>query len=479
MEGQGIDGEDSVEGILREVLTKVEPSEEERRKVHGFVETLTAKLNSRLSEAGIEGSAEIHGSVAKDTWLSGDRDLDIFIVLKKTYTRSIFPRVLDIVKELVGTGWVEAYAEHPYIQAEIGGFQVDFVPCFEMDAAGRPLSATDRTPLHTAFMREHLKAETRKEVLLLKQFMHGIGAYGAEVKVGGFSGYLCELLVIHYGSFLGTLRAASRWKKNTVLDAVGHYHGREGELRKLGDHLIIVDPVDEKRNVASAVVESKLWLCAAASREFLKAPHLGFFFPPETSAYSEEELKRTMKERGSDMVFLLLLAGRQRVPDVLWGQLYRAEKALRELIEEHDFKVLRTAVWSDEKVNHILLFELERSILPRVKLHRGPPVEMEEMSERFLRKHHESENPITGPWVEEGRWWVEIERDYTEAGALLEDKLGNKGGIPVGVPRSMAEYLEAFSCRVNEGITDLYKQFPSFAVFLTDFLRGRPKWLRG
>jgi tRNA nucleotidyltransferase (CCA-adding enzyme) len=473
-----MDGEDSVEGILREVLAKVEPSEEERRRVHAFVEALTAELNSRLSGAGIDGSAEIHGSVAKDTWLSGDRDLDIFIVLKKTYDRSIFPRVLDVVKELVGTGWVEAYAEHPYLQAEIEGFKVDFVPCFEMDAAGRPLSATDRTPLHTAFVREHLKGEARKEVLLLKQFMHGIGTYGAEVKVGGFSGYLCELLVIHHGSFLGTLRAASRWKKNTVLDTVGHYRGREGELRKLGDHLIVVDPVDERRNVASAVVESKLWLFAVASREFLRAPHLGFFFPPETRAYGEVELERAMEECGSDMVFLLLLAGRQRVPDVLWGQLYRAEKALRELLEEHDFKVLRTAVWSDERVNHIFVFEVERSILPRIKLHRGPPVEMEEMSERFLRKHRESRNAITGPWVEGDRWWVEVERDYTEAGALLEDKLREKGGIPVGVPRSMAEDISGFLCRVNEEITDLYRQFPSFAVFLTDFLRGRPKWLR-
>jgi len=471
-------GEASVEGMLREVLAKVEPSEEERRKVHGFVGKLTSELNRRLSEAGVEGSAQIHGSVAKDTWLSGDRDLDIFIVLKKTYTRSIFPRVLDIVKELVGTGWVEAYAEHPYIQAEMDGFKVDFVPCFEMDATAKPLSATDRTPLHTTFVKERLKGEARREVLLLKQFMHGVGAYGAEVKVGGFSGYLCELLIIHYGSFLETLRAASRWKKDIVLDPVGHYRGRGEELRKLfREHLIVVDPVDERRNVASAVIESKLWLFAAASREFLRAPHLGFFFPPETSAYGEEELEKAMKELGSDVVFLFFSTGKTRVPDVLWGQLYRAVKALRKLLDEYDFKVMRTAVWSDEKTNHILLFEVERWVLPKVKLHRGPPVEMEEMSERFLRKHLRSESTIAGPWVEEERWWVEVERDYTEARALLEDKLGEQGGIPIGVPRSMAEDISGFSCRVNEEIIDLYKAYPSFAVFLTDFLIGRPKWL--
>jgi tRNA nucleotidyltransferase (CCA-adding enzyme) len=468
----------SIDDMLREVLARVEPSEEERRGVHSFAEALTEELNRRLSEAGVEGSAQIHGSVAKDTWLSGDRDLDIFIVLRRTYTREVFPRILDIVKKFVGTGWVEAYAEHPYIQAQMNGFKVDFVPCFEMDAAGKPLSATDRTPLHTTFVRERLKGEARREVLLLKQFMHGIGTYGAEVKVGGFSGYLCELLAIYCGSFLGTLRAAAKWKKETTLDITGHYRGREGDLKKLfRENLIVVDPVDERRNVASAVTESKLWLCAAASRAFLKEPSLGFFFPPETATYSEEELRRVLKECGSDLVFLLLSTGRQRVPDVLWGQLYRAEKALRALLEEHDFGVMRTAVWSDEKTSHILLFELEQGILPRVKLHRGPPVEMEEMSERFLRKYRESGSAVTGPWVEGDRWWVEVEREYVEAKMLLEDKLREERGVPVGVPRSMADDIAGFSCQVNDEITDLYRELPDFDIFLTDFLRGRQKWL--
>jgi len=473
-----MDREVSVKSMLKEVLKKVQPSEEERRRVYGFVEALTERLNRRLSEAGIEGSAEIHGSVAKDTWLSGDRDLDIFIVLKKTYTKMVFPKILDIVKQLVGTGWVEAYAEHPYIQAEINGFKVDFVPCFEMDAFGKPLSATDRTPLHTIYVKEHLGDDTRKEVLLLKQFMHGIGVYGAEVKVGGFSGYLCELLTIHYGSFLETLKAAGRWKKETILDIANHYKGRDDERKKLfREPLVVIDPIDERRNVASPVTETKLRLFTAACRAFLKAPSLSFFFPPETQAFSEKALKRAIKERGSDLVFLFLMTSKPRVPDVLWGQLYRTEKALRSLLEEHNFKVMRTAVWSDEKTNHMLIFEVESSVLARTKLHRGPPVEMEEMSERFLRKHSEARTTVAGPWIENDRWWVEALRDYTEAKKILEENLREKGGVSVGVPRSLVENLAGFSARVNDEITDLYKGFPNFRVFLTDFLIGRPKWL--
>ena len=466
-----------VNGVLREVLRRVQPSEEERREVLKFVKGLTEDLNRSLSEAGIEGMAQVHGSVARDTWLKADRDLDIFIVLKRTYTRAILPRVLDVVKALAGSSWVEAYAEHPYIQAEMGSFQVDFVPCFEMDATKRPLSATDRTPLHTAFVREHLKRGMKGEVLLLKQFMHGIGTYGAEVKVGGFSGYLCELLIIHFGSFLKTLRAARSWITGTLLDLAGHYRGRERECKKLfRDPLIVVDPVDERRNVASAVMESKLWLFTAASRVFLQAPHLKFFFPLETTPHDEEGLRMAMRGRGSDIIFLFLKLGKRYVPDVLWGQLYRAERALRGLLDKYDFRVIRTAVWSDEEFNHLFLFEVERGILPRAKLHMGPPAEMEEMSERFLRRHLGSDRTISGPWVEGRRWWVEVERIHTDAKLLLEDKLQEEGGRSVGVPRGIAENLEGSSALINEEVTGIYREFPGFAVFLTDFFRGRPKW---
>jgi tRNA nucleotidyltransferase (CCA-adding enzyme) len=62
------------------------------------------------------------------------------------------------------------------------------------------LSATDRTPfIH--YVKKRLGKTLQDDVRLLKKFMQGIKVYGAEIKTGGFSGYLCELLILHYGSF--------------------------------------------------------------------------------------------------------------------------------------------------------------------------------------------------------------------------------------------------------------------------------------
>ena len=46
--------------------------------------------------------------------------------------------------------------------------------------------------------------------------MRGVGVSGAALTVGGFSGYLCELLVILFGSFEGVLEDAASWGDGAV-----------------------------------------------------------------------------------------------------------------------------------------------------------------------------------------------------------------------------------------------------------------------
>ena len=98
------------------------------------------------------------------------------------------------------------------------------------------------------------------DVRLLKRFMQGIGVYGAEIKVGGFSGYLCELLIMKYGSFTQTIRAFAEYNRRVVVDIEGFYANRANELQLLfPESLVIIDPVDKGRNVASAVQPQKLY----------------------------------------------------------------------------------------------------------------------------------------------------------------------------------------------------------------------------
>jgi tRNA nucleotidyltransferase (CCA-adding enzyme) len=466
-----------IEKICTKVLRKVTPSEKEKEEVLQFSKNLAKKLTKKLQSSAIRAKAHVHGSVAKDTWLAGEKDIDMFVLLPKAYTKEIFPKVLNVVKTLVGEKWMEAYAEHPYIEAEIEKYKIDFVPCFKIERAEEAISSVDRTPLHTSYIKRNLDQQAKNEVRLLKRFMRGVDTYGAEIKVGGFSGYLCELLILHYKSFLNTLKSFTQYKKRLVIDIEGYYKRRENELKLLfKEPLVMVDPVDKGRNVASAVQPQELHTFITAARAFLKNPKIRFFYPLETVALPAKELKQKLVKRGSAIIFVTF--GKvEAVPDILWGQLYKSQRSLRKLIQLNGFNVLRDLPWSDEKTVNMFIFELEQRFIPVVKKHLGPPLEKKNECENFLQKHTSSAKTVSGPYIEDGRWVVEIRRKYTDAVVLLKDKLKD-GGRNTGVAEKISKKLrKSFKIFVNDEIIGVYNKNSEFAKFLTEFLSGKPKWL--
>ncbi len=463
--------------ICKKVLRKVTPSEKEKEEILQFSKNLASKLTEKMQSSGVEAEAQVQGSVAKDTWLAGEKDVDMFILLPKKYTKEIFLKVLDVIKALVGEKWVEAYAEHPYIEAEVEGYKIDFVPCFKIERAEEAISSVDRTPLHTSYIKRHLDQQVKNEVRLLKRFMRGIDTYGAEIKVGGFSGYLCELLALDFKSFLEVLMSFADWKERKFIDYEGFYKGREQEAEKIfGEPLIVVDPVDKGRNVASALRRKRLHEFVAASRMFLEKPCREYFYPPETHPFKPKKIADILKTHGSTLISVNV--GKvNAVPDVLWGQLYKSQRSLRKMLQLHDFNVIRDAVWSNEQDFTVFLFEVEHRFLPFIKRHLGPPVEKRKDCEKFLQKHVGSSKTISGPRVEKGRWIVETRRKHTDVVTLLAETLKN-GGRQAGVANLVAQSVKRnFQILTNEEILELYAANNEFAVFLTEYLVGKPHWL--
>ncbi len=455
------------------VLEQIVPKDTEVEALKAFISRTEGSLTHHLREASLGASVEVHGSASRGTWLSGDNDVDVFMVLDAGYERSVLPRVLEAVKGYLVSGWTEAYAEHPYLKAEVDVFQVDFVPCFRVDPREGLTSATDRTPLHSLFVRERLSTQDREEVRLLKKFMKGVGVYGAEVKVGGFSGYLCELLVIHYGSFEAVLEAAEGWRRGHALDILGG-SSAEALHKRFPEPLIVVDPVDPSRNVASAVSETVFWELSAASRAFLGAPSERFFFPREEEV-GRDELLEQIEAHGSELLFVVVEDGDAEVPDVLWGQLYKSERALEGALRKEGFEVLRSGAWSDESSRHALIFELESGVLPPTAMRRGPPVRMAEDSERFIEAHVGEESTVSGPWIRGDRWWVEVRRRERDARVFVEALLSD-GGSSIGVSHNLVARVRDGGVVLLNGEVGDYLA-PGLSQFLHRFLKGRPAWL--
>lgn len=468
-----------IERVKAEVLKKITPSESEKRKVLSLADKLTKRVKTAAKKADVEATVRVEGSVAKDTWLRGEPEIDIFMQLPTSTPREVFKATcLNIAKEATkGSRQVERFAEHPYLEAFVGSTRINIVPCYRAKP-GEWLSATDRTPYHTDFVKPKLNDSLRNEIRLLKRFMKGIGVYGAEIKVGGFSGYLCELLVLHYSTFINVLEAAAAWKNPWTLDFAAHYRGRENEIMKIyKEPLVLIDPVDKGRNVASAVRQERLMEFVAASRQFLKHPSQDFFFPPSIKAFTEKQLIKNMKARDTALVFVKFGTAKT-VPDVLWGQLYRTKRSLHRMIDQNDFYVVNDAVWSDEQNLNLFIFELENRFLPLSKKHWGPPIEKRDESESFLRKHLDSPSTVSGPRLENDRWVVDIKRKQVDIVRLLRDSLKHGGvqrGVAGFVSKAMRKSMEILA---NEEIMKTYLSNRVFAEFLTEYMKGKPRWLQ-
>jgi tRNA nucleotidyltransferase (CCA-adding enzyme) len=468
-----------IEAITKQVLEKITPGKEDRAKVDAITRELEQKVALACKQEGIPAVVRVEGSVAKDTWLRENPDIDIFMRLPTSIPRKSLGEIgLKIAKKAAGTyEQVERFAEHPYLEIFVEGYRVDLVPCYDAKP-GEWQSATDRTPYHTDYIKKNLSKGLNNEVRLLKKFMQDVGVYGAEIKVGGFSGYLCELLIIKYCSFAETVRAFAKCDQRVIIDIENYYKNRENELSLLfPEPLVMVDPVDKGRNVASALQPQKLYNFVGAARAFLKKPDAIFFDPPKPQGLPVTTLKSHLKNRGSSIVFLVIEQV-SAVPDVLWGQLYKTKRSLHKLIELNDYKILRDEAWSNEKTLSIFIFELEQQVLPNIKKHLGPPLEREEECENFLAKYADNKQVISGPYIEDGRWIVIVPRKTSDVIALLKEKLAD-GGKTAGVAELIAKSIRKnLKLLVNSEISEVYVENGDFAECLTDFLSGTPFWLK-
>ena len=131
------------------------------------------------------------GSIARHTWVRGDRDLDVFMLFDPSLSREELElQGLALARSIAGAytdKFHEKYAEHPYINANIDDVDVDLVPCYNVDSATKIQSAVDRTPFHTRYITDKINGLI-DDVLLLKRFTKAGGIYGSDQMTEGFSG---------------------------------------------------------------------------------------------------------------------------------------------------------------------------------------------------------------------------------------------------------------------------------------------------
>ncbi|HIH75242.1 MAG TPA: CCA tRNA nucleotidyltransferase [Methanosarcina sp.] len=435
------------EDLKLAVLEKIKPTEAERKKLTAVQEELASEVKAAADKLHVPDiCVKMVGSAARGTWLSGTHDIDVFISFpEETPRKDLEKKGMEIAREVAKYAEYaeDRHAEHPYLNIIYKGFDVDLVPCFRVASACQLKSAVDRTPFHNEFVKTRIEGR-EEDVLLMKQFMRGGGVYGSELKTQGFSGYLTELLIIYYGSFEKTVKAASSWKPGQKIDIMQH-----SELEHT-EPLVIVDPTDPRRNVAAALSLDKFCMFIDHCREFLKSPELKFFFPSRPLPVEDKEFLEILESRKSSQLAIVFETP-DVVDDVLYPQLYKMEQAAASLITEYDFSLIKTGVWSG-KTETVVMLELISAALPNVKKRIGPPVWVREHAQKFKGKYEGDEN-VFGGYIENGKYIFEVQRKYTTAKGLLEDRLLNSSlgkQVHQSVSKGFEVLEDAEICRLKD-----------------------------
>ena len=371
------------------------------------------------------------GSVSEGTVTKG-ADLDIFVIFPDdTEVKELEKWGLEIGQSVLDDP-EKLYTQHPYITGKWRGIDSDIVPCMDIGEGSRIKTAMDRTPLHTDYVNSRLDEKRREDVILLKSFLKGIGCYGAEELVGGFSGYLVELMVLKFGSFEGAVEyfsglpfgsgpprhheeIRSTWDPEVKFEPVIFDEEnllfedprREGSgIKEFSeDTWTVIDPVDPERNVASPVSDQTLSLLSHSSRELTGKPGPEFFWPESRRPIDPSKKEEALSElRGSNLLLTRLPNAR---PGIVIAQLRSALGKCCEGMKRRGFSGVfpgfaliksrendidgsylgNRAVWSSQTQGHHILITLrtDPSRLPEYYTHWGPPDNISR-AEDFINK---------------------------------------------------------------------------------------------
>jgi tRNA nucleotidyltransferase (CCA-adding enzyme) len=415
------DEQDAFDVVVAAVHDRITPDDEERARLESVAAELTARAEAAMDELDVDADVVRVGSTARGTWLAGDRDIDLFVRFPDDLSRERLEAYGLAVGNHVLPGGHEEYAEHPYVKGEYDGFDVDCVPCYDVDSAAEIQSAVDRTPFHNAYLDERLDEPLAGEVRVAKAFLKAVGAYGSNLRTKGFSGYLVELLVLEFGGFRELVEAAADWNPPVRFDPEGH------GTREYDDDLVVVDPTDPERNVAAACSPTNVARLQHYSRELLADPRESLFEPSDPVPLDAAGVREAVRERGTEPV-----AVRFETPDVVEDQLYpqldKSLAGLRDELARRGFDPLRTARFATG-VHAVLLVECGVAERPRIERHEGPPVGVRAHAEGFYGKYAD-DGDVYGPYIEDGRYVVEREREFRtpvafcESDALFDVALG-------------------------------------------------------
>ncbi|BDQ29933.1 tRNA CCA-pyrophosphorylase [Nitrosopumilus zosterae] len=401
--------------VINKVTKDVIPSkviEQSKKKIADLAFKLVEREIGKFPEViGLE----FGGSYAKGTWLSKDADIDIFVRFKKSTSEEKFEKISKKIgfASLKEYSPYVRYSEHPYVEAKINNTKINVVPFYDVKI-GEWKSSADRSTFHTKFMQKSLTLKMKNEVRVLKTFLKSNNIYGAEIAKQGLSGYVSEVLILHFGSFENVIKSISQIKENQVIGKTS---------KNFETPIVVIDPIDSNRNLAAAISNENIGKFILICRAFKDKATLTFF---------KNKKLRTSKKYWENLL-VIKFNFKIRSPDIIWGQIKRATSSLSTQLELAGFNVLRSKSYTDQQKEVYLFFFLESSKIVQIYSKNGPDFFREDSSKSFISKNLKNSELM---WVGNNGKIISLEkRKHVDAIKFMSEFL--KKNLQTCIPKGL------------------------------------------
>lgn len=395
----------SVNSILKQVLSEVEPSKEEIKLINKGTKDFVSEFKKILSSSKTKAEIFVGGSYAKGTMIKkGVYDIDVFVRFDKDYSDD---EISDITEGLLKKKWVfkRVHGSRDYFQINVNEFIfIEVVPVRKINKPSEAVNTTDLSYSHVKWINK--KVKTKKildDIKLAKAFMHGCNCYGAESYVKGFSGYSIELLVYRYKGFMNFLKAIVKAKNEKIFIDIEKYYKNKNEIMieinnsKLHSPIIVIDPTFKERNALAALSKETFDKFIEYAQEFLKKPSMKFFNPEKINLNVE---KNYAEKRNLDFVIIKISTERQE-GDIAGSKLLKFYEHLSSEISRF-FDIKKKGFEYDSEHKADIFF----SAKPKKEIIFFGPFKKDKVNAEAFRKKHK------GVYEKAGRLYAQNKIDF-------------------------------------------------------------------
>ncbi|MDP4012000.1 MAG: hypothetical protein Q8R00_00120 [Candidatus Nanoarchaeia archaeon] len=379
-------------------MIDVIPSQKEVDKVNAIAKKIISKINLK------DAVTSLGGSGAKNTWLKGSKEIDVYVRFNYKRYNNKSNELADILHSHLKNKFKKISRLHgsrDYFQVFDEGFTIEVIPILDIQKESEAKNITDISQLHVKYVKKYPKLAN--EIRLAKTFAKAQEVYGAESYIQGFSGYVLELLVIHYKGFKNLVKNVAKWKEETI---IGNKKDVEVlNFSKKNSPLILIDPVQSSRNAAAALGDKRYKKFIADCKKYVNKPSESFF------------VKKPHKFKSGGKHILLKVKPKTGKRDIVGAKLMKAFEHLKRRLEDEGFEI-KNSKW-DWNDYGLFYYELKSDKLSLYQEVKGPPGNLIEHVANFKKKYKKI-------YFKKGYAYAKTKRKYTDARKAIKIILKEK-----------------------------------------------------